>query len=339
MGSAGKVENAAEDPREREEGISANGRKNPLAPFYKRAAFRKYIFILSLIIIPMLNFIVFWVYVSADTILSTFRHFSMRTGEFEWYGLQNYIEVFREYMFGLDDYPEKRALFWNSFHAVPINLIILPLSFVCAYAFYKKIRFQKYFRVCFYLPSIISISVLALCFRYMFHSDFGPIKALFENWFGYAPVWLSNDSDQMWTLIYIFCIWAGMSTNVIMMNSAMSRIPEDISDYSRLEGVGFWREAVQIVLPLVLPTVGIYMISVVTAVAAFALPPMLMAGTMGLENKFGTSAWFILEAAAGGQQNTMILASTIGICMTILLTPFVVAVRVLVNKFTPEVDF
>lgn len=124
-----------------------------------------------------------------------------------------------------------------------------------------------------------------------------------------------------------------------MMNSAMVRIPSDISEYSKLEGVGFWREAFQIVLPLTLPTIGVYLISVLTSVFGFALQPMLIADNYGYGNKFLTIPWKILEDTAGGKQNDMMLCSTLGISLTILITPFVILVRWLVNKFTPEVDF
>lgn len=308
-------------------------------PFYKKPKFKTYVFIASLIIIPLLNFLVFWVYVSFDTVVLTFQRFNVRTGEYEWYGFARYAEVFRDYIFGIGNaYPEKHQIFLNTLHAIAINIIILPIAFIAAYAFYKKVPMEKYFRVCFYLPSIISISVLTICFRNLFHADFGPIKMLFAS-FGFEPHWLSAGSEQMWTLIYIFCIWAGLSTNVIMMNSAMVRIPSDISEYSKLEGVGFWREAFQIVLPLTLPTIGVYLISVLTSVFGFALQPMLIADNYGYGNKFLTIPWKILEDTAGGKQNDMMLCSTLGISLTILITPFVILVRWLVNKFTPEVDF
>ena len=316
--------------------------KGPLGgkktPFYKKSKFKTNMFVLSLVIIPLLNFLVFWVYVSFDTIALTFQRYSNRQGEYLWIGLDRYVEVIRQYVLGLDGHPENFATFWNSFHAVAINLIILPLAFLAAYAFYKKIPCEKYFRICFYLPSIISVSVLALCYRYMFHADFGPLKQLFAH-FGYEPLWLGPESKQMWTLIYIFAIWAGLSVNVIMMNSAMLRIPSDISEYSKLEGVGFWREAVQIVLPLVLPTVGIYIIAVFTSVFGFVLHPMLIAAQPGIGNKFYTAGWQIFDSVRYGHQDDMALASTLGIVLTLMVTPVVVLIRFLVNKFTPEVDF
>ena len=305
----------------------------------KRGVIGKYLFVFSLIAIPLLNFVVFWVYVNIDTIISTFQKFSVRTGEFAWCGFDNYTEVFRDYIFNIGNrYPEKQAVFLNSLNAIAINIIIFPLAFIAAFAFFKKIRHEKYFRICFYLPSIISVSVLTLCYRSLFNSDFGPIALLFSK-FGYNPVWLGPDSEQMWPMIYIFSIWAGLSTNVIMMNSAMGRIPNDVMEYARLDGVGFWREAFQIVFPLVLPTVGVYLITIVTSVYSFTMHPMLIAGDPGYNNKFLTVGWYIFDTVATGKQNSMIFASTLGIAVTLLLTPFVIAIRVIVNKCTPNVEF
>ena len=48
---------------------------------------RMYIFIAELIIIPVINFIIFWVYVNFDTILLTFKRFDVPTASYVWRGL------------------------------------------------------------------------------------------------------------------------------------------------------------------------------------------------------------------------------------------------------------
>jgi len=45
---------------------------------------RKYLFVLSLIIIPLINFAVFWVYMNFDTILLTFKRFDVPTASYVW---------------------------------------------------------------------------------------------------------------------------------------------------------------------------------------------------------------------------------------------------------------
>lgn len=311
------------------------GRSIKKTPFYKKEKFRTGLFIFSLVIIPLIQFAIFWVYVSFDTIALTFQRYNIRTGGYEWFGIERYKQVISEYILGTDGHPASHRIFLNSFHGLAVAAVQLPIVYICAYVFYKQVPMQKFFRFCFYLPGIISVSVLTLSFRNMFHPEFGPIKMLFDK-LGYNRLWLDSESEQMWPLIYLYSILTA-STGVITLNGAMNRIPEDIREYGKLEGIGFWREAFQIVLPLVMPTVGVSLIGIPTAIFGFC--PMLIAVDPGVGNKFYTVSWMIIDATKSGSQNAMMLASTLGIAMTVMVTPFVILVSFLVNKFTPDVDF
>ena len=298
---------------------------------------RKYIFIAELTIIPVINFIIFWVYVNFDTILLTFKRFDVPTASYVWRGFDGYISVFKSMILGGD--PGEFNAFVNSFRAILINVIILPVTFVISYSFYKKIRFRKFFQVVFFLPNIISLVVLCMMVRHMFSSDFGPIALVIEKITGHPTDWLGYNSDKMWGIITVFCIWAGLGGNTIILCGAMQRIPEDIIEAARLDGIGFLREAWSIVLPLVMPTVGVFMIGVVTSPLSFTLQPMLIAVNPGIDNKFMTIGWYIFTSVDTGGSGNMIQAATIGMMFSMLLLPVIIAVRIIVKKFTPDVQF
>lgn len=298
---------------------------------------RKYIFIAELIIIPVINFIIFWVYVNFDTILLTFKRFDVPTASYVWRGFDGYVSVFKSMILGGD--PGEFNAFVNSFRAILINVIILPVTFVISYSFYKKIRFRKFFQVVFFLPNIISLVVLCMMVRHMFSSDFGPIALVIEKITGHPTDWLGYNSDKMWGIITVFCIWAGLGGNTVILCGAMQRIPEDVIEAARLDGIGFLREAWSIVLPLVMPTVGVFMIGVVTSPLSFTLQPMLIAINPGIDNKFMTIGWYIFTSVDTGGSGNMIQAATIGMMFSMLLLPVIIAVRILVKKFTPDVQF
>lgn len=298
---------------------------------------RKYIFIAELIIIPVINFIIFWVYVNFDTILLTFKRFDVPTASYVWRWFDGYISVFKSMILGGD--PGEFNAFVNSFRAILINVIILPVTFVISYSFYKKIRFRKFFQVVFFLPNIISLVVLCMMVRHMFSSDFGPIALVIEKITGHPTDWLGYNSDKMWGIITVFCIWAGLGGNTVILCGAMQRIPEDIIEAARLDGIGFLREAWSIVLPLVMPTVGVFMIGVMTSPLSFTLQPMLIAVNPGIDNKFMTIGWYIFTSVDTGGSGNMIQAATIGMMFSMLLLPVIIAVRILVKKFTPDVQF
>ena len=306
--------------------------------YYATRKRRQMWFLIALCIIPLINFAIFWVYVNFKTILLTFQQYDTSSGTYQPYGLTRYISVFKDYVLGQN--PAKQRMYINALRAIVINLIIMPIAFIASYSFYKKIRFEKFFRVLFMFPSIISMVVLTMVFRYMFNGEFGPIAILAEKITGERVSWLSADSNRLWPLIYTYAIWAGLGTNVIMISGAMLRIPGDITEACLIDGVGFWREAVQFVLPLIMPTISIYIISILSSCLAFTMQPMLITGdNVGPENKFLTMSWYIYRATNGGNKEQMLEASTVGIVFSLLLTPFIVVARILANKITPDVDF
>ena len=312
--------------------------------FFKKPRTKEMLFVLALVIIPLLNFAIFWVYVNFETVIKTF--FRYVGGNYEFIGISRYVRYFKEYVFGVNEMGVQTAetlanfkTFWNSFRAIIINVIIFPIALTASYAFYKKIFMEKYFRICFYLPSLISISVLAIMYRSLFDANFGPISLLLDS-MGIHKEFFTNDSPYTWGLIYFFSIFIGLGSNVIMMSGAMLRIPSDIGEYSQLEGVGFWRELFQIVLPLVMPTVGVYIVNIFISVFGFTMHPMMITGdNFGIGHMYDTVGWFILRAAQAPTKTGTIDASTLGLVLTLVMLPWIIAVRWMVKKFTPDVQF
>lgn len=295
------------------------------------------LFGLSLVILAVIHFCVFWIYINFDTILMTFQKFNIYTGELEWYGLNNYIRVFQQMVLGKN--PSMQRAFFNSFMAIGINLIILPIAIFSAYAFYKKMPCTTFFSVMFYIPQLISIVVLTMSFRYMFSADFGPVALLIAKIKGVESVDLiSVESDFLWPVIWLFCIWSGLGANVIMMRGAMNKIPKEISESAILEGCGFFQELIYIALPMSLSTIGIYFIQTMGAASGFLMPPMLIAQSGGDNGRFMTTAWFIFGNTNSSNPGTIITVTTIGVLFTLLNTPLIVLTRVLVKKLTPDLS-
>lgn len=309
--------------------------------FYKTRKFRDNTFVICLLLWPVLHFLVFWLYVNARNILLVFQRYDIYTARYVWYGGTRFAEVFHKMILGED--PTLFRAFWNSVFSVVINLlVILPLAFFASYSFYKRIPGEKFFRVMFFLPSIISIVVLTMSFRYMFHSEFGPAALFIKKVFGYAPDWFDTtlQSKTIWPMIYIYCVWAGLGSNVILISGAMLRIPREVTESGRLDGVGFWREMFSMVLPLVMPTLSTYIIIGVLGMFSFMTQPMLIAGEGGGEQGHTlTVALYVYTLVNGGSEAQAIQASTVGLVMCVVGAPFVYLTKFITGKLTPDVDF
>lgn len=296
-------------------------------------------FLISLLALPVANFLVFWVYVNFRTLTLTFLNYNVMTGEYEWYGLTRFIDFFNKMV--LKEDPALFNAMINSVKSVGLNLfIILPLAFFSSYAFYKKVPGERLYRVLFFFPSMISIVILTMEYSYMFHPDFGPISLACEKLFNWTPGWFNTEEPYAWPLVWIFCVWAGLGSNVILISGAMLRIPNEIVESGKLDGLGFWRECFTVALPLVMPTVTTFILTGIMGMFSFMTQPMLLLPS-GSEGKNLTVALHIynLINTSGGAEGSTINAATIGLVFSVIGAPVVFIVKWLVDRFTPDVSF
>lgn len=292
-------------------------------------------FILALAIYPIIHFGIFWVYVNSSTIISTFMRYSVRTNSLKFCGFDNYVTIFKKIFLGGD--PALGRAFINSFQAIGINALIFPVALFASYAFYKNMPGTKVYSVMFYIPQLISIVVLAMAFRYMFYSDFGPVAILIARIAGVEKVDLiSTSSDYLWTVIWLFCIWSGLGSNVILIRGAMLRIPKELVESAVLDGCGFFRELWSITIPMCMSTISVYIVSASMSATSFTMAPMLIAKSSGSMGRFMTYSWFIFENASTTSPGTIISVTTMGVFFTIVNLPLMITARVLTKKATPE---
>lgn len=304
---------------------------------------RKTLFLIALLAYPVLQWAVFWLYVNIQTIALSFQRYNTADGTYEFIWFDNYARLFKNH---LKD-PTMLHAFGNTFHSIGINAVILPIAVVVAYAFFKKVRFERFFRVAFYLPSMVSVVVLTLCFKYMFNNSesvfVGPAAALMNKLGVNFKGWnVMESAGTVWRLVYVYAVWAGLGTNVIMLSGALNRIPRSIVESGKLDGVGFWRELVSVDLPLIMPTVATFILTGVMSVFSFYMQPMLLSGVPGtfMSGAMYTIPWYIFDMTGGATTPLNIInATTTGLMFSLLMFPIIVLTKTLTDKLTPDVSF
>ena len=98
----------------------------------------------------------------------------------------------------------------NSVFAGLNDALLEMISVMLAYIFYKKVPGRGFFRIVFFLPSIISIVVYTMAYKYMFANG-GPINSLLQKAgmrLSDIPLWFG---DKYWAfrLVLIYCLWVG----------------------------------------------------------------------------------------------------------------------------------
>ena len=303
-----------------------NTLQTPQAPTKKKLnerEIKRTIFIVGMLALPIIQFLVFFVYVNFDTIVMTFQ---LRTLD----GVQWSFINYRTLLHKFTD-PEMLCAIRNSLFLGLNDLVLLLISVVFAYFFYKKVRGATFYRIIFFLPSIISIVIFVMVFKYMFDARMGIVNKILE-WFGNddPPSWLTKTSPWLLPLIMGYCLWVGTGYNILIMGGAMGNLPEDVMEYSRLEGLNYPTELFLVVIPMIWPTISVGILSSVTTVFTLFLQVELMTENGGTFYQATTIAFMINNVVKGGVD--LEWAATLGIGFTVLAIPVIIVVRKVLDK-------
>lgn len=265
------------------------------------------IFVAVLLFIPILHLCFFWVYVNIDTIVLSFQRFDSAAQDYVFSGVENYAQIFRE--FGANSGLIRRAVlnsflvfFWN-------DLVLLPVSLAFAYILFRGMPGAQVFRVIFFLPCIISVVVLTMVFGFMFDTNVGLVPDFIrilglQNMIPDTGYFAGSTALPM---LLLYGLWSGIGNNIVLVNGAIRRIPTEIFDAAKLDGVSVWREFFNIVVPLIGGTIATLLLLGVTLVTGYFLQPMLLmpgvpeAYTLGyyIVSQVNTSTNLGLPAAMG----------------------------------------
>ena len=286
------------------------------------------IFLFCMLILPILNWLVFWLYINMSSIKLAFL--DARTQEFTF---NNFITFWEKLT---AENGEIGIAVKNTFLYFGASLvIIMPIALFMSYFIYKKILGYKVYRVIFYLPAIISgVAMVAVYTNFINPS--GPLADILKI-FGkeMPPEGLLARPETATTTIIIYCIWTGFSGNLLLFCGAMVRVPVEVLESAALEGCSPVRELLQIILPMIWPTVSTQIILLFTGIFNSSGPILLF--TNGNYETTTIYFWIFIQVL-GGKASAYNIVSATGLVFTVIGVPIILFIRWLMEKI-PSVEY
>ncbi len=297
------------------------------------------LFIIIMLAIPVLHFLVFFVYINIDTVVLTFQQKTL-DGKYVFLSepFRNYQEFFSTAFTSYSVFP--KAIRNSIIFFLLNNVVIVPISVILTYFLYKKMPLANVFRIIFYLPSIISVVVLTMLYRFMFDSSIGLFDSILKA-MGLENLipqhgWLGSKESALGLVIF-YCIWSGLGGNIVLLTGAMKRVPVEIIESGKLDGVGMFRELWSIVIPLIGTTLATLFMLGTTVIFTFFLQPKLL--TNGNPNgETFTIAMYIVDNVKG-DIGDLTMGATVGVICAIVGTPLVILTRKLLDKAFPVYEY
>jgi ABC-type sugar transport system permease subunit len=134
-----------------------------------------------------------------------------------------------------------------------------------------------------------------------------------------------------------YCLWVGTGYNILIMGGAMANLPEEVMEYSRLEGVGYFHELFKVVIPMIWPTISVGILTSVTTMFTLFIQVELLTENGGTFHQSTTIGFMINSIVKGGTD--LEWASTLGICFTVVAIPIIIGVRKATEKISENFGF
>ena len=134
-----------------------------------------------------------------------------------------------------------------------------------------------------------------------------------------------------------YCIWVGFGGNVLLVSGAMARVPNDLVESAKMDGIGFWQELIYIDIPLIGGTLSTMLLLSVQVFFSYFLPVQLLTNG-GPDGATQTLAMYSVKFIKGGGSD-LTMAATLGMIITLIGTPLIIGFRRLFDKIFPSYEF
>jgi len=276
----------------------------------------------------LIHLLVFWLGVQIETLRMAFT--DVFTRQFD---LTNFEWAFKELFAGAATSDISLAL-RNTLIFFCIQCAMIPISMFFAYLIFRRTFGHSFMRVALYLPGAVSGIMMALLYSKLLESG-SPLMQMIQRMLGREdPIILMVEHGVLY--IIIFDVLIGIGGNLVIWLGGMSRIPYDLIEYGKLEGIGPIREFVSVVLPLIWPTF-VTMVSL-QIIGIFGASGSVLVLTDGQHGTY-TLAFWMYKMVQASVTNEYHHVAALGLIFTVITIPLVVICRKIMNRFGEEVEY
>lgn len=289
------------------------------------------LFYLSLIVLPLVQFVIFYVVVNANSIALAFKHYEYNA-EGQYVASAAYFDNFVQVIKDLFTKEELKYCFRNSlvFYVVTFASGTV-VSLIFSFYIFKKRLFSGTFKTFLYMPSIVSVMVISVLFRY-FCEDCYP--AIVEKITGKT---VAGYSEHKYALIVLFNFFISCGGNMLVYTGTMAGISDSVIEASEVDGVNSVQQFWYIVLPQIFQTFSLF---VVTGLLVFFSGQANMFNFFGLrpDPEFYTFGYYMYVQIAKNVNDYAVYSylSAFGLIITAVAIPVIFAARYLFDKFGPK---
>ena len=159
--------------------------------------------------------------------------------------------------------------FWASmWHTLLFTLLSTPplvlLALGLALLVNRALPAQWFFRLAFFAPYVLPVSVAVLLFNWLMQPGFGLINGTLTQ-LGFAEVnWLGAEGTAMISVVML-TVWWTLGFNFVLYIAALQDIPKELYEAAAMDGASVWQQTRSITIPMLAPTTMLVLVLQVIA--------------------------------------------------------------------------
>ena len=309
---------------------------------YTKSQRKNFLFVYLLIALPVVQFLIFWLYVHIDSIALAFMDDVTKAFTFD-----HFIEVWNGvigtdvYGFNLLEMLGRSLCLW-----AVANVIAFPLGLASTYVLYRKVLGHYAFRVIYTIPTLVGaviwVSLIRSC------TDANGIIVYIIQKLGFTlddaalnQGLLNSEATAFPTLIVLTFVTGMVGGNVIA-TGAYAKVPPELVEAGKIDGLGFWGTFFHIALPCAWPTISTLLTVSLCTIFVADGNVFLFSNSTG-QPGMATMGYYLYYLTYRISNTSAANApygypAALGICISVISVPVVLLGRKLLNKIVSAVQ-
>ncbi|QTA38736.1 sugar ABC transporter permease [Thermosipho ferrireducens] len=211
----------------------------------------------------LILFVVFGIFPILYSFFMSFTDYSALSPEYNFVGLKNYIKAFNDEVFLIS--LKNTTIFVIG--TIPFTTVFSLLLAVLINS--KFLPLKDLFKAGFFLPSVVSMVVIATMWMYLYSAD-GFFNKMIEFFGGNAlsTSWLAHTKTALLSIM-IMDIWAAIGYYTILFLAGLQSIPQQLYEAASIDGANKIKTFFKITLPLLKPT--LYFVIALNTIRSFQI--------------------------------------------------------------------
>ena len=144
-----------------------------------------------------------------------------------------------------------KSLFNTAYYTVLSVPARLAVALAMALVLNMKLKYITFFRVAYYLPTVVPAVTAVIMWMWIFNPDFGPVNLTLGVFGIPGPGWFW---DENWSkpAIIIMGLWS-VGTMMVVFLAGLQTVPEVLHEVAAIDGAGRLRRFWHVTLPMLTP--------------------------------------------------------------------------------------